>query len=91
MNREEQYDDAMFDFSAGNFDRAVAKLKAILNEEPSHFEAQLSLGMAYYRTGDLPAAIVEGHKAELEQAKRKTSLGLLNPARRARAARASAS
>jgi len=64
MNREEQYDDAMFEFSAGEFDRAIAKLKTILDEEPTHFDAQLSLGMAYYRKGDFPAAIVEGHKAE---------------------------
>ena len=64
MNREEQYDDAMFDFSAGNFDGTIAKLNAILKEDPSHFDAQLSLGMAYYRKGDFPTAIVEGHKAE---------------------------
>ncbi|HEX5221153.1 MAG TPA: tetratricopeptide repeat protein [Verrucomicrobiae bacterium] len=64
MNREEQYDDAMFDFSAGNFDSAIAKLTAILKEEPTHFDAQLSLGMAYYRKGDFATAIAEGHKAE---------------------------
>jgi len=64
MNREEQYDDAMFDFSAGNFDSTITKLNAILREDPSHFDAQLSLGMAYYRKGDFPAAIAEGHKAE---------------------------
>jgi len=64
MNREEQYDDAMFDFSAGNFDSAIAKLKAILNEDPAHFDAQLSLGMAHYRKGDFSAALEEGHKAE---------------------------
>ena len=65
MNREEQYDDAMFDFSAGNFDQAIAKLQAILMAEPAHFDAQLSLGMAHYRKGDFPTAIAEGHKAEL--------------------------
>ena len=64
MNREEQYDDAMFDFSAGNFDGAIAKLQAILNEDPTHFDAQLSLGMAHYRKGNFPTAIEEGHKAE---------------------------
>jgi Flp pilus assembly protein TadD len=64
MNREEQYDDAMFDFSAGNFDGAIAKLNEILKEDPVHFDAQLSLGMAYYRKGDFPTAIAEGHKAE---------------------------
>jgi len=64
MNREEQYDDAMFDFSAGNFDSAIAKLNVILKEDPLHFDSQLSLGMAYYRKGDFAAAIVEGHTAE---------------------------
>src|SRR5215213_5342588 len=64
MSREEQYDDAMFDFSTGNFDSAIAKLQMILAEDPSHFDAQLSLGMAHYRKGDFPTAIAEGHKAE---------------------------
>jgi len=64
MNREGQYDDAMFDFSAGNFDSAIAKLDDILKADPSHFDAQLSLGMAYYRKGDFPRAVIEGHKAE---------------------------
>ena len=64
MELQEQYDDAMFDFSAGDFDSAIIKLKAILAEAPAHYDAQLSLGMAYYRKGDYSAAIVEGHKAE---------------------------
>lgn len=61
---QEQYDDAMFDFSTADFDSAIAKLKAVLAQEPEHFDAQLSLGMAYYRKGDYAAAIAEGHKAE---------------------------
>jgi Flp pilus assembly protein TadD len=61
---EEQYDDAMFDFSQGEYDSCIAKLKAVLEEHPDHFDAQLSLGMAYYRKGDYAAAIAEGHKAE---------------------------
>lgn len=64
MDFQEQYDDAMFDFSTGNYDSAIAKLKAILAEDPEHFDAQLSLGMAYYRKGDYATAIAEGHKAE---------------------------
>ena len=64
MTHQEQYDDAMFDFSTGDYDSAITKLKAILAEDPNHFDAQLSLGMAYYRKGDYPTAIVEGHKAE---------------------------
>jgi Flp pilus assembly protein TadD len=61
---EEQYDDAMFDFSTANYDSAIAKLKTLLAEDPDHFDARLSLGMAYYRKGDYPAAIAEGHRAE---------------------------
>ena len=59
-----EYDDAMFDFSGGNFDSAVEKLKSVLSKEPDNFEAQLALGMAYYRKGDYATAISEGHKAE---------------------------
>jgi tetratricopeptide (TPR) repeat protein len=61
---QEQYDDAMFDFSTGEYDLAIAKLQAILAEDAADFDAQLSLGMAYYRKGDFARAIEEGHKAE---------------------------
>ena len=64
MTLQEQYDDAMFDFSRGDFDGAIAKLKEVLAADPAHFDAQLALGMAYYRKGDYAAAIAEGHKAE---------------------------
>lgn len=64
MTLQEQYDDAMFDFSRGDFDGAIVKLKAVLAADPAHFDAQLALGMAHYREGDYGAAIAEGHKAE---------------------------
>ena len=64
MTLQEQYDDAMFDFSRGDFDGAVAKLKNVLAADENNFEAQLALGMAFYRKGDFAAAIAEGHKAE---------------------------
>jgi Flp pilus assembly protein TadD len=64
MNLQEQYDDAMFDFSRGEFDVAIAKLKAVLAVDPAYFDAQLALGMAHYRQGDYVAAIAAGHKAE---------------------------
>jgi len=61
---QEQYDDAMFDFSRAEFDTAIAKLHTLLAEHPGHFEAQLALGMSFYRKGDYVSAIAEGHKAE---------------------------
>lgn len=61
---QEQYDDAMFDFSRGEYDPAIAKLRALLTAESDHFEAQLAIGMAYYRKGDFATAIAEGHRAE---------------------------
>ncbi|MDD5138767.1 MAG: tetratricopeptide repeat protein [Verrucomicrobiales bacterium] len=64
MNLQEQYDDAMFDFSRGEFDRAITKLQAVLAVDPAYFDAQLALGMAFYRKGEYAAAIAEGHKAE---------------------------
>ena len=64
MTQQERYDDAMFDFSQANYDSTIAKLTALLAENPEYFDAQLSLGVAYYRKGDFATAIAEGHKAE---------------------------
>src|ERR1700751_4168778 len=64
MTLQEQYDDAMFDFSRGEFITAAGKLKQVLAQDATQFDAQLALGMAYYRLGDYAAAIAEGHKAE---------------------------
>jgi Flp pilus assembly protein TadD len=61
---QDQYDEAMFDFSKGDYDGAIAKLQAVLGQDPAHFDAQLALGMAYYRKEDYAAAIAAGHKAE---------------------------
>jgi len=61
---QEQYDDAMFDFSTGEYDSAIAKFQTILAADPNHFDTQLSIGMAFYRKGDYATAIAEGHKAE---------------------------
>jgi Flp pilus assembly protein TadD len=61
---QEQYDEAMFAFSRGDYDQAIAGFRTLLAEDPAHFEAQLALGMAFYRQGDYPAAIAEGRKAE---------------------------
>lgn len=64
MSLQDQYDDAMFDFSAGEYARCIDKLQAALAEDPAYFEARLALGMAEYRRGNYAAAIAEGHKAE---------------------------
>jgi predicted Zn-dependent protease len=59
-----QYDDAMYHFSLGEYAVAADLFKVLLAEDPGNFEAQLALGMVYYRQGDYAAAIAEGHKAE---------------------------
>ena len=61
---QERYDDAMYDFTMGEYHSAIEKLTGLVTEDPSNFDAQLSLGMAYYRQGDYARAIAEGHKAE---------------------------
>jgi len=61
---QDRYDDAMFDFGMNDYDSCIGKLRAILEEDPDNFDAQLSLGMAYYRKEDYATAIDEGHKAE---------------------------
>lgn len=64
MNLQETYDDAMFDFGRGDYSLAAEKLRTLLAEDPTHFEAQLALGMTFYRLGDYTTALAEGHKAE---------------------------
>ncbi|MGY8674300.1 MAG: tetratricopeptide repeat protein, partial [Verrucomicrobiia bacterium] len=61
---QDQYDDAMFDFGMNEYDSCIEKLSALLGEDPTNFDAQLSLGMAFYRKEEYPRAIEEGHKAE---------------------------
>ena len=61
---QDQYDDAMFEFSLGNTNDAIEMLERILAADPSNFDAQLALGGAYHAKGDYARAIEEGHKAE---------------------------
>ncbi len=65
MSLQDQYDDAMFDFSSADYDGCIKKLQAVLAEDSAHFDSQLALGMAHYRLGNYPLSIAEGHKAEL--------------------------
>ena len=60
-----QYDDAVLAYTTGEYDVAIAGFEAVLRAEPDHFEAQLSLGMAFYRQENYARAIEEGHKAEV--------------------------
>ncbi len=64
MTQQDRYDEAMFDYSMGELDSAMAKLRQILSEDPQHFDAQLALAMCCCRKGDFASAIAEGHKAE---------------------------
>ncbi len=61
---QDAYDEAMYLFSTGDYDGAIARLEGVLATDPEHFDAQLALGMAYYRKGDFNRAIAEGRKAE---------------------------
>src|SRR5262245_10846018 len=61
---QDHYDDAMFAFSRGDYEKAIEELKNVLSADSNHFDAQLALGMALCRKGDYQAAIAEGHKAE---------------------------
>lgn len=64
MTLQDQYNEAMVDFTVGDYAAAIQKLQAVLTAEPEWFDARLALSMAYSRAGDLPNAIAEGHKAE---------------------------
>lgn len=61
---QQQFDEASYAFSTGDFSGAAARLRAILAADPNHFDSQLALGMALCRLGDFAGAIAEGHKAE---------------------------
>lgn len=61
---QNQYDEAMFAFSQGNYPAAIARLESILAVDPDHFDSRLAIGMAYSRLGDQTRAIEEGHRAE---------------------------
>jgi tetratricopeptide (TPR) repeat protein len=59
-----EYDDAMFEYSTGNFDGAIGTLEGILARSPDHFDARLGIAMCHYRKGEYARAIEEGHRAE---------------------------
>lgn len=61
--KEELYDEAMFEFSMGEFDSAIEKYKQAIVLDPGYFDAHHALGMAYYRKGMIEEAIAEGLRA----------------------------
>jgi len=63
-SHQDQFDDAMFDYSTGEYAVAISKFQAILAEDSDHFDARLGLAMCHYRLGDYATAIAEGHRAE---------------------------
>jgi len=64
LSAQEQFDEAMLEFSRAQYDLAIGKLQELLRGNPDHFDGRLALGMAYCRKGDYAAAIDQGHKAE---------------------------
>lgn len=64
--QQEQFDEAMQVYSQGDYAGCIHRLDALLAASPDYFEARLALGMAYYRAGDLAAAIAAGHQAEAQ-------------------------
>ena len=61
---QEQFDDATFAFSQGEYEQAVDGFNAILAADENHFDARMSLSMALCRLEQYERAIEEGHRAE---------------------------
>ena len=65
VSNQDQYDEAMFLYSTGNYDQAIAIFDGILAEDASNFDVRCALSMCYYRKEDFLRAITEGKKAEV--------------------------
>ena len=61
---QEQFDDATFAFSQGEYEQAIVGFNAILAADENHFDARMSLSMSLCRLEQYEQAIEEGHKAE---------------------------
>ncbi|MED5381846.1 MAG: tetratricopeptide repeat protein [Verrucomicrobiota bacterium] len=61
---QEQFDDATFAFSQGDYGQAAAGFEAILAADENHFDARMSLSMTLCRLEQYERAIEEGHRAE---------------------------
>ncbi len=63
-NLQDQFDEATYAFSQGDYDAAAKGFEAILLVDKDHFDARMSYSMALCRLGELDRAIEEGHKVE---------------------------
>ena len=61
---QEQFDDATFAFTQGEYEQAVDGFNAILAADRNHFDARVTLSMSLCRLEQYERAIEEGHKAE---------------------------
>ena len=64
-NLQDQFDEATYAFSQGDYDAAVKGFEDILLLDDNHFDARMSYSMALCRLGNLERAIEEGHKVEV--------------------------
>jgi tetratricopeptide (TPR) repeat protein len=64
---QEQFDDATFAFSQGDYSQAVDGFEAILEADENHFDARMSLSLALCRLEQYERAIEEGLKAEIQR------------------------
>ncbi|HJN88730.1 MAG TPA: hypothetical protein QGG93_00260, partial [Verrucomicrobiota bacterium] len=61
---QEQFDNATFAFTQGDYRQAATGFEVILAVEKNHFDARMSLSMTLCRLEQYERAIEEGHKAE---------------------------
>ncbi len=60
---QDQVDDATLDFTLGDSETAIAKLRAIIAAHPDAFNAWLALTEVYFSEGDYDAALEAGERA----------------------------
>ena len=60
---QDRIDEATFDFTIGDAESAISKLRAVLEEAPESFEAWLALAEVLFAESDLTGALEAGEKA----------------------------
>ena len=61
---QDQFDEATYAFSQGDYDTAAKGFEAILLVDKNNFDARMSYSMTLCRLGEIERAIEEGHKVE---------------------------